>query len=81
VEDDLVGSQLSLGTPKSLPLDKVVSKLLSLYSSLLALQAQHALSEHDKIIFLALKNIQDDKRKEGGKATALTLSQQDPPTS
>jgi hypothetical protein len=32
-----------------------------LYSSFLALQAQHASSRHDKII-LALKNLQDDKR-------------------
>jgi hypothetical protein len=51
-EDDLVGSQLSLGTPTSLPRDKVVSNSLSLYSSLLALQTHHASSsrEHDKII-------------------------------
>ncbi len=61
VEDNLVGSQLSLGKPTSLPRDKVVSKSLSLYSSLLALQAQHASREHDKIIIQALKNIQDDK--------------------
>ncbi len=64
VEGNLVGSQLSLGTPTSLPRDKLVSKSLSLYSSLLALQAQHASSEHDKIIISALKNIQDDKPKE-----------------
>jgi hypothetical protein len=31
VEDNLVGSQLSLGIPTSLPRDKVVSKSLSLY--------------------------------------------------
>jgi hypothetical protein len=36
---------------------------LSLYASLLALQAQHASSEHDKIIISAL-NIQDDKPEE-----------------
>jgi hypothetical protein len=58
--DDLVGSHLSLGTPKSLPRDQVVSKSLSLYSSLLALQTQHAPSEHDTTFILALKNIQDD---------------------
>jgi hypothetical protein len=50
VEDDLVGSQLSPGTRTSLPRDKLVGKSLSLYSSLLALQAQHASSEHDTII-------------------------------
>jgi hypothetical protein len=42
VEDDLVGSQLSLSTPSSLPRDKVVSKSLPLDSSLLVLQAQQA---------------------------------------
>ncbi len=64
VEDDLVGSQFSLGTPTSLPRDKEVSKSLSIYSRLLALQAQHASSEHDKIIISALKNIQDDTPEE-----------------
>jgi hypothetical protein len=64
VEDYLVGSQLSFGTPTRLPRDMVVSKSLSLYSSLLALQAQHASSEHDKIINSALKSIQNYKPKE-----------------
>jgi hypothetical protein len=64
LEDDLVGSQLNLGTPTCLPRDKLVNKSLLLYSSLLALQAQHASSEHDKNIISALKNIQDDKPKE-----------------
>jgi hypothetical protein len=64
VEDHLVGSQLSLSTQTSLQRDKVVSRSLLLYSSLLALQAQHASSEHDKIIILVLKNIQDDKPQE-----------------
>ncbi len=39
-EDDLVGSQLSLGTPASLPCNKVLSNLLLLSSSLPAPQAQ-----------------------------------------
>jgi hypothetical protein len=40
-DDDLAGSQLSPGTPSSLPRDKMVSNPLSLYSSFLAFQAQH----------------------------------------
>jgi hypothetical protein len=60
-EDTLVGSQLSLGAPASLPCDQVVGKPLSLYSSYLVPQAQHALSAHDETIIPALKNIQDDK--------------------
>ncbi len=48
-DDDLVGSQLSPGTPSSLPRDKIVSNPLSLYSSFLAFQAQHASSGHDKL--------------------------------
>ena len=63
-EDTLVGSQLSLGTPASLPCDQVVGNPLSLYSSYLAPQAQHAPSAHDETIIPALKNIQDDKPKE-----------------
>jgi len=63
-EDTLVGSQLSLGTPASLPCDQVVGNPLSLYSSYLAPPAQHAPSAHDKTIIPALKNIQDDKPKE-----------------
>ncbi len=63
-EDALVGSQLSLGTPASLPCDQVVGNPLSLYSSYLAPQAQHAPSAHDETIIPALKNIQDDKPKE-----------------
>ncbi len=63
-EDALVGSQLSLGTPASLPCDQVVGNPLSLYSSYLAPPAQHAPSAHDKTIIPALKNIQDDKPKE-----------------
>ncbi len=35
--------------------------MLSLYPSLLTLQVQQASIEHDKIIILALKNIQDAK--------------------
>ncbi len=62
-ENALVGSQLSLGTPTSLPLDQVVGSQLSLYSSYLALQAQHAPSAHDETTIPALKNIQDDKPK------------------
>ena len=60
-EDALVGSQLSLGTPASLPCDQVVGNPLSLCSSYLAPQAQHAPSAHDETIIPALKNIQDDK--------------------
>ncbi len=41
-DDDLVGSQLNPGTHSSLPRDTVVSNQLSLYSSFLAFQAQHA---------------------------------------
>jgi hypothetical protein len=63
-ENALVGSQLSLGTPTSLPRDQVVANQLSLYSSYLALQTQHAPSAHDETIIQALKNIQDDKTKE-----------------
>ncbi len=61
VEEYLLGSQFSLGTQTSLARDKVVSKSLSLYSSLLTLQAQHASSEHNT---LTLRNIQDDKPEE-----------------
>jgi hypothetical protein len=63
-EDALVESQLSLGTPASLPRDQVVGNPLSLYSCYLAPQAQHAPSAHDETIIQALKNIQDDKPKE-----------------
>jgi hypothetical protein len=65
-DDDLAGSQLCPGTPSSLPRDEVVSNQLSLYSSFLAFQAQHASSGHDKIIISALRNFQDDKPKERG---------------
>ncbi len=61
--DNLAGSQLCPGTPSSLPRDEVVSNQLSLYSSFLAFQAQHASSGHDKIIILALRNFQHDKPK------------------
>jgi hypothetical protein len=44
--------------PSSLPRDEVVSNPLSLYSSFLASQAQHASSRHDKIIISALRNFQ-----------------------
>jgi hypothetical protein len=63
-DDDLAGSQLSPGTPSSLPRDilVMVSNPLSLYSSFLAFQAQHTTSSgHDKVIILALRNFQDDK--------------------
>jgi hypothetical protein len=66
-ENALVGSQLSLSTPTSLPRDQVVGNQLSLYrvySSYLALQAQHAPSAHDETIIPALTNIQDDTPKE-----------------
>jgi hypothetical protein len=70
-DDDLVGSQLSPGTPSSLLRNKMVSSEqptvnnpLSLYSSFLAFQAQHASSGHDKIIISALRNFQDDEPKE-----------------
>ena len=63
-DDDLAGSQLCPGTPSSLPRDEVVSNQLSLYSSFLAFQAQHASSGHYKIIISALRNFQDDKPKE-----------------
>jgi hypothetical protein len=63
-EDALVGSQLSLGTPASLPRDQVVGNPLLLYSSYLAPQALHAPSAHDESIIPALRNIQDDKPKE-----------------
>jgi hypothetical protein len=62
-EDALVGSQLCLSTPASLLRDQEVGNPLSLYSSYLALQAQHAPSAHNETIILALKNIQDDKPK------------------
>jgi hypothetical protein len=72
-ENTLVGSQLSLGTPTSLPRDQVVGNLLLLYSSYLALQAQHAPSAHDETIIQALKNIQDDKPKEKEEQPLPTL--------
>jgi hypothetical protein len=78
-EDALVGSQHSLSTPTSLPPDQVVGNPLSLYSSYLALQAQHAPSAHDETIIQALKNIQD-AQGERGAATALTLRWWDPLT-
>ncbi len=51
-DDDLAGSQVSPGTPVSLPQDQVLINSLSLYSSFLALhwQAQHAVSVYDKVI-------------------------------
>ncbi len=63
-DDDLAGSQLCPGMPSSLPRDEVVTNPLSLYSSVLAFQAQHAPSGHDKIIMSARMNFQDDKPKE-----------------
>jgi hypothetical protein len=63
-DDDLAGSQLCPGTPSSPPRDKVVINPLSLYSSFLGFQAQHAESGHDKIIISALRNFQDDKPQE-----------------
>jgi hypothetical protein len=63
-DDDLAGSQLCPGTPSSLPRDKEVINPLSLYSSFLGFQAQHAPSGHDKIIISALRNFQDDEPKE-----------------
>ncbi len=44
----------------------MVSNPLSLYSSFLAFQAQHASTGHDKIIISALRNFQDDKPKVRG---------------
>ncbi len=41
----------------------MVGNSLSLYSSYLVLQAQHAPRAHDETIIQALKNIQDDKPK------------------
>jgi hypothetical protein len=73
-DDDLAGSQLCPGTPSSLPRDKVVVNPLSLYSSFLGFQAQHASSGHDKIIISALRNFHDDKPKETeGPAAFLPL--------
>ncbi len=54
-DDDLEGSQLCPGTPSSLARDEVISNQLSLYSSFLAFQAQHASSGHDKIIISAFQ--------------------------
>jgi hypothetical protein len=56
-------SSTAAGSSRRLSL-KGVSKSLSLYSSLLALQAQHASSEHDKIIIWAHTNIHDDTPEE-----------------
>jgi hypothetical protein len=61
---NLMGSQLSPGTPSSLPHDKMVSNSLLLYSSFLAFQTEHAPSGHDKIILSALRNFQDEKPEE-----------------
>jgi hypothetical protein len=72
-EDALVGSQLSLGTPASLPRDQVVGNPLSLYSRHLAPQAQHAPSAYDETIIPALKNIQNDKPKEKGEQPLPSL--------
>ncbi len=66
-DDDLAGSQLCPGTPSSLPRDEVVTMTnpLSLYSSFLTFQAQHASKRQDlKIIISALRNFPDDKPKE-----------------
>ncbi len=63
-EDALVGSQLSLGTLASLPRNQMVGNPLSLYSSYLPPQAQHAPSVHDETIIPALKNIQEDMPEE-----------------
>ncbi len=41
-DDDLAGSQLCPGTPTSLPQDQVLINSLSLHSSFLVSQAQHA---------------------------------------
>ncbi len=57
-DDDLEGGQLSPGTPTSLPKDQVLINQLSLYSSLLALKAQHAASGYDKLtIYLDSTNM------------------------
>ena len=58
-DDDLAGSQLCPGMPSSPPRDKVVVNPLSLYSSFLGFQAQHASSGQDKIIISALRNFKE----------------------
>jgi len=59
-DDDLASSQLSPGTPASLPQDQVLINSLSPYPSFLALQAQYAASGYDTIIISGLRESQDD---------------------
>jgi hypothetical protein len=58
--DDLAGSQLCSGTPTSLPQDQVLINSLSLHSSFLAPQAQHAARGYDKVTIPVLRESQID---------------------
>ncbi len=66
-DDDLAGSQLCPGPPTSLPQDQVLINLLSLHSSSLAPQAQHAASGYDKVTIQVLGESQIDMPMEGVK--------------
>jgi hypothetical protein len=59
-DDDLAGSQLCPGTPTSLPQDQVLINSLSLHSSFLAPQAQHAARGYDKVTIPVLRESQID---------------------
>jgi hypothetical protein len=59
-DDDLAGSQLSSGTPTSLPQDQVLINSLSHYSSFLVLQAQHAARGYCKVTISVLRESQID---------------------
>ena len=59
-DDDLAGSQLYPGTPTSPPQDQVLINSLSLHSSFLALQAQHAARGYAKVTIQVLRESQID---------------------
>jgi hypothetical protein len=52
----LAGSQPSPGMPTSLPQDQVLINSLSLYSSFLALKAQHAARGYDQVTISVLRS-------------------------
>ncbi len=59
-DDDLAGSQLSTGTPTSLPQDQVLINLLSFYPSFPTLQTQHAARGYNKVTISVLRESQMD---------------------
>jgi hypothetical protein len=59
-DDDIAGSQLCPGTPTSLSQDQVLINSLSLHSSFLAPQTQHAARKYDKVTIQVLRESQID---------------------